>query len=143
MTPSEGEPPFKYRVVLTIKHPNLDARRISRTLGIKPTNHWTAGEGRVTPAGTRLPGTNAASLWTASKEVAGDRFFFGGVLDLVTRLESAAHFISEIVESGGTISIIIQLPGTRNIGDEINWPQLARLVALKVTLGIELFLEFD
>jgi hypothetical protein len=62
---------------------------------------------------------------------------------MVDLLEGASDFVGEMIESGGSISVIINLAGDTNIGDAIPWRCLERLAALKVDLGIEVFPKFD
>lgn len=139
MTDDLEELPLKYRIVLAIKHPNLDPATISVELGMEPSNSWVAGDERKTPMGTRLPGTNPSSFWTASEEALGDRFFFKSVVDLVRRLEKSADFISNIADTGGVTSVIIQLSGQANIGDTMGSEELLRLAKPKMQLGVEVF----
>jgi hypothetical protein len=142
VTRDKGDTSLKYRIVLMIKHPNMDPARVSMELGMQPTNSWRAGEERATPTGQRLPGVNPMSFWTSSEEAMGDGLFFEDVLDLVRRLGRSSEFISQIVDDGGSVSVVVQLPGGINIGDELDWLGLTRIAALKITLGIEVFPDF-
>jgi len=54
-----------------------------------------------------------------------------------------SEFIRSLAETGGSTSIIIQLPGKSNKGDEMNRINLRRLAALKINLGIEVFPEYN
>jgi len=53
------------------------------------------------------------------------------------------EFLHEIVNGGGTIDLIVHLPGDINIGDCFPWRDMARLSALRVDLGIEVFPDFN
>jgi hypothetical protein len=47
-----------------------------------------------------------------------------------------------LVESGGRVLLIADLAGGTNIGDEMNWQDLGRLAAMKISLGVEVFANF-
>ena len=143
MTQDSEDAPLKFAIGLMIKHPTMDPARISMELGLQPWHSWKAGEPRVTPVGKRLPGVNPTSYWVSREEVTGKRLFFENVLELVSRLEPSSQFIAEIVDGGGFVSITVQLPGERNIGDSMDWPGLARIAALKIELGIEVFPDWN
>ncbi len=49
----------------------------------------------------------------------------------------------DIVSGGGAIDPIVRLPGDTNIGDNLRWPDMPRLAALRVDLGIEVFPELN
>ena len=143
-TPQDSrDAPLKFAIVLMIKHPDMDPARISMELGLQPWHSWKACEPRVTPFGKRLPGVNPTSYWVSREEVTGKRLFFENVLELVGRLEPSSKLIAEIVDGGGFVSITVQLPGERNIGDSMDWPGLARIAALKIELGIEVFPDWN
>jgi hypothetical protein len=137
MTEEEEKP--CYTLSLSIKHPNLDPEDITRRLGVTPSRSWSAGSERETPAGTRLSGTNDSSYWVASRKAVGERAFFDGMNRWIESLESSSDFIELITSTGGTIMIVIGLPGRINIGDEIADSGLARLCRLNIHLGVEVF----
>lgn len=138
-TPEDDNATLKYGIVLMIKHPDMDPARITSALGIAPRRVWKAGDPRQTPIGTKLPGQWPGSYWMIAEEEVGYRDFFTSVENWVDKLEPFATFLSEIIGTGGSISIALQLSGKQNIGDIIGWEYLARLAALKITLGVEVF----
>ena len=139
MTDDPEDTRLKFETVLMIKHPSMDPARISMKLGLRPWYACKAGEPRVTHVGKPLPGVNPTSGWVWKEETAGKRLFFENVLDLVRRLEPSSKFIAEIVDGDGSVSITVRLPGENNIGSSLDWPGLARIAALKIKLGIEVF----
>ena len=64
-------------------------------------------------------------------------------MNLVARLEPHAGLLDEVVKTGGTIELIVNLGGYNNIGDTLPSAQMARLVRLNIDLGIEVFPEFS
>ena len=139
VTHDSDDAQFEFAIQLMIKHPSMDPARISTKLGLRPNHSWKAGEPRAAPNGQRLPGVNPTSYWVSSERTTGKRLFFENVLELVRRLEPSSELIAEIVSSGGFVLITVQLPGKTNIGAVLDWQGLARIAALKIELGIEVF----
>ena len=133
---------LRYAVRLLIKHPGIDPQFISKELGLTPIACWSAGAARATPTGRPLPGVHKESMWNYSNKIEGDRRFFEHFAKMISDLEPQARFLAEIVEGGGTVTLIIHLPGDINIGNVLSWRYLERLSRLHVDLGIEVFPQF-
>lgn len=58
---------------------------------------------------------------------------------MIGKLEARKDLFAEIERDGGSICLIIDLPGKHNIGSVLGWRDMARLAALKIDLGIEVF----
>lgn len=129
----------KYRLRLLIKHPNIDPREITTSLELMPNAFAKAGTVRATPTGTVLPGEHEVSMWSHWVEVSGKRQFFSGFSELMNKLETHKAFLAEIVLGGGSLALIVDLPGRFNIGDTLPWTDMARLCALQINLGVEVF----
>jgi hypothetical protein len=134
---------FRYQVRLLIKHPEIDPARITNTLGLTPNISVIAGSSRETPAGTVLPGVHKVSLWSHSFNVNGNRLFFSTIVEMIDKLEPQKTLLTEIADTGGSIELVVNLPGIVNIGDFFSWHDMARLCALQINLGIEVFPKFD
>jgi hypothetical protein len=130
---------FSYQVRLLIKHPSVDPAEISATVPLEPLRSWTAGSDRFTPAGAPLPGTHECTMWTASVPHRNSREFHKGVTEMVTVLEAAAGFLDRLLKTGGTVLLIVDLEGGRNIGDTMSPALLSRIAALGIDFGIEVF----
>lgn len=139
----EKDERFRYQVRLLVKHPDIDPARITNTLGLTPNISAIAGSTRETPAGTVLPGVHKVSLWSHSVDVKGNRFFFSDIVEMINKLEPQKALLTEIANSGGSIDLIVHLPGIMNIGDVFRWDDMARLCVLQINLGIEVFPKFD
>ena len=133
----------RYNVRLLVRHPSMDPSLITSTLGLTPHRTWLAGTPRTTPVGRPLSGVYKQSSWGYSYRVEANRYFSRDVLKMVGLLEGASEFIRGVVEGGGSVNLMIGLPGTVNMGDDIPWSCLERLAALKVSLGFEVFPNFD
>jgi len=131
-----------YSIRLLIKHQTIDPALITARLGLVPRATHTVGHPRRTPIGTPLPGVYKESAWGYSFDVKGTKYFAKDVMALVSRLESHAAFLHELTDTGGSITIIVNLPGHVNIGSTINWPDLHRIAALHIDFGVEVFPNF-
>ena len=134
---------LRYSARILIKHPDIDPARITEALRLKPNMSHLAGSPRMTPKGGPLPGVYKESAWSHWYRVERNRLFFSEVGKLLDWLEPHKDFLRGIVDSGGTIDIILHLPGDTNIGDHFRWQDMARLAALRIDLGIEVFPEFN
>jgi hypothetical protein len=133
----------RYNVRLLVRHPSMDPSLITSTLGLTPYRTWLAGTPRTTPVGRPLSGVYNQSSWGYSYRVEANRYFSRDILKMVAVLERASEFILGVIEGGGSVNLMIDLPGSVNIGDDIPWSCLERLAALKVSLGFEVFPNFD
>jgi hypothetical protein len=134
---------LRYSVRLLIKHPNIDPIQITDALRLKPNSSGVGDSPRMTSAGKALPGVNKESNWSHWFRVEKNRLFFSDVVKLIDKLEPHRDFMHEIVNGGGDISLIVSLPGDINIGDNFRWQDMARLSALGIELGIEVFPDFN
>jgi hypothetical protein len=134
---------LRYVIRLLIKHPNIDPARITEILGLKPKLSHVAGSPRMTLTGMPLPGLHQESAWGYSFQTERNRPFFQDVVRMIDQLEPHREFLHGIVNGGGTVGLIVHLPGDINIGSSFHWRDMARLSALHVGLGIEVFPEFN
>lgn len=130
---------LSFSIRLLIKHPSCDPSEITRELGLTPHLAHKVGDARQTPKGTSLPGTYRETAWGHTIRVTGERYFFRSAEALIGKLEERASFLQHLSETGGTVCLIFNLRGEHNVGDDLGWRSLARLVALRVDLGVEVF----
>ncbi len=124
---------------LLIKHPSCEPSEITRELGLTPHLARKVGDARPTPKGTPPSETYRETAWSHSFRVTGERRFFTSADALVLGLEERASFLQHLSETGGTVCLIFDLFGEHNVGDVLRWRSLARLAALRVDLGVEVF----
>jgi hypothetical protein len=134
---------LRFKIRLLIRHPTIDPDRITNTLQLTPHLSAMVGTVRKTPVGTILPGLHRDSVWSHSFRVERNRFFFSDAVRLINKLEPHQAFLVQLDESGGSTTLILDLPGDSNIGDVFSWHEMARLSALRIALGIEVFPEFN
>jgi hypothetical protein len=85
------------------------------------------------------PTEGKVAFWSRVSETRGERGFFAEATDAISWLEGKSAFVREVLDSEGSIEVIVELPGDRNIGDSWNAGVMARAAALGVSLGIEVF----
>lgn len=85
------------------------------------------------------PTDGKVAVWSRVSETRGERGFFAEVTDVVSWLEGRRAFVREVLNSKGSIEVIVQLPGDRNIGDSWSAGAMARAATLGVSLGVEVF----
>jgi hypothetical protein len=134
---------LRYGVRILIKHPNINPTKITETLGLLPNLFHVAGTPRMTPKGKLLDGVHKLSTWSCWYDVTRNRLFFRDVVKLIDKFEAHRDFLHEIVDGGGSIDLIVNLPGDINIGDSFRWQDMARLSTLRIDLGIEVFPDFN
>lgn len=134
---------LRYSVRLLIRHPNIDPDRITSTLRLTPHLAAVAGSVRKNPLGAVLPGLHKDSVWSYWFRAERKRQFFSDAAKLIDKLEPHKTFLTEIEQGGGSICLILDLPGDINMGSVLSWRDLARLGALRIDLGIEVFPEFN
>ena len=123
----------RYDIRLLISHPSIDPARITSVLGKTPGHAAKSGA----PTGGRH--VHRLSFWNHSHEIKGKRRFFSSFAETLDWLEPHRAFLADIVKEGGSIMLIVNLPGDTNIGSTLSWQDMARLVALKIDLGVEVF----
>jgi hypothetical protein len=133
---------LRYRIVLSVRHPNIDHTLITSRIGLEPRMGWTAGAERRTIAGTLLPGVSKTTAWRHSFDVKGERLFSEGVSKMLSVLLRNAELVHELINSGASIGLFVYLPGSVNIGDVLSWEELGQLASLKVNFGVEVFRNF-
>jgi hypothetical protein len=144
--PTTDEPEsnrYRYNIRIMFKHPSMDLAHLTKALGVVPQRSVMAGTERRAPNGQLIAGLHRESVWSDWFDVAGSRRFFSDFDRVINRLEPHKALLAEIVEAGGSIDLIVALPGDINIGDTLPWRQMARLAAPRVDLRIEVFPEFN
>src|SRR5215468_6286712 len=106
----ENSERLRYVVRILFKHPDIDPESITKRLGLTPRVSWLVGSPWKTPDGTTLPRTHQRSAWGYSIHVEGKRSFSQDVAKIIDALEPHAEFLSEIVNTNGTVELIIDLP---------------------------------
>jgi hypothetical protein len=118
-----------YGVRLLVRNTLISAEEISAALNMRPDHSWNAGEKDF----------NDFSMWTHTSWTEGKRNFFDEVQQVLEWLGTKHEFVSRLISAGGELHVIVQLPGTINIGADLLPSTMALAAGLGVRLGIEVF----
>ncbi|MDA1326589.1 MAG: hypothetical protein O3C34_17830, partial [Proteobacteria bacterium] len=124
----EIEDRYFFEIRFMIKHPAIDPAVITNVLQREPDYMWLVGSPRKFLNGKPRPGVYEESYWNHTVTIEGRRHFFKEMEKCLAGLEKHARFLTEIVDGGGVISMIANLPGSINIGAAFHWENLIRLI---------------
>jgi len=131
-------PVERYDIDLLIKHPDISPDVITKALGLTPQYFWRRGEPRRTPDGADLGRIQKETMWRQTTQKKG-RAFFVGLRALLSRLQPKRDFLAQLVSGGGSMTLIVNLPGDVNMGDILE-PRTLRLMSKPgLELGVEIF----
>ena len=132
----------RFRLRLLLKHPNVDPAEITKILKIMPNITRKAGEPKVTPRGTVLPGVHQSTVWVHTSRLVRGTMFSEHLSKYLARIQGAGEYFREFEASGGRVEVIVELPGDVAMGNTVDWKQLHAMSALHVDFGIEVFPNF-
>ena len=126
-------------VSLRFVHPRRDLTFLSDLLDLPPFRVWVVGAPRETPKGTPLSGTYKDSYWVSRLEFEPKDGFKNRLVEAVNLLSREQATVRELLATGGTVEIYVQLTGWINNGDSIDTPLLRMMAGLGATLSVEVF----
>ena len=132
--------PFRYKISLRLRHPEMDPDEISAALKMQPRFKSKAGQPRRTPLGLPLEGTYHESYWS-SRCAEGSGFDLADTLEsLVQELEAHREFLAGFCATGGSIEYFIGwFTDGKNTGVTLSWGLQRRLADLRVDLGLDVY----
>jgi hypothetical protein len=126
-TSMNGQTGF-YSIRVLVNHPSWSVADITSRLGEMPDYSWNA-----TDHGKK------EAMWARESYTTGKRLFFDEVHEVLTWIHGKGQFAEELKKSGGCLSVIVQLSGAVNIGDELEPKTMQLAVTLGVKVGVEVF----
>ena len=117
---------YYFRIRILVRHPSMPVADLTAAMGDQPDH---SGE----------PRDRNGAFWSLVSETTGQRDFFSEVSEVVSWLEGRRTDIRSILATGGSIQVIVQLPGDRNIGATWEPRDMARAAELGISLGVEVF----
>lgn len=127
-TPTVIEQAEFYSIRVLINHPSWSVAEITARLGEEPDYSSSAAERGKT-----------GTTWSLVSDTAGKRFFFTEVIEVLKWVQTKGAFSKELNASGGSMCVIVELPGSVNLGDVLEPQAMQLAVSLGVSLGIEVF----
>jgi hypothetical protein len=129
---------YKFSVNVVVRHQSRRADEIASAFNWEPDNSWSAGDIRVTPAGTKLPGNRQDTMCTFRFESDEDQAT-SAVAEKVEHLLSRRGYVSELLDSGGTLTLNIGLNGQFNSSVDLLPETLKAISELGINLSVECF----
>jgi hypothetical protein len=131
-----------FTVSLSIRHPSIDPREITRTLGFEPQHSWKAGEARRTAQGQPLDGTYHESYWTGEfreldASLRGVVEIEAVLLAAVVQLRRSQPFLSRLQAEGATVELFIEVVG----GNEFTFALSPQLLSMLARSGFSVMLK--
>ena len=117
-----------YSIRVLINHPSWSVAEITARLGDEPDYSWSAGVGEKT-----------ATMWSRVSDTTGQRLFFNEVNEVLKWIQTKGSFSQELKSSGGSLSVIVELPGAVNLGDALEPESMQLAISLGVSVGVEVF----
>lgn len=136
------ESKHSYAITLLIVHPDMDPKRISKALDTEPDMSRMAGKEYCTPNGTSL-GLSRDTRWSCSSRIIDGERFFEPVRMAAGNYYRHKEFFRKIVDEGGRVEIIVNVPGKKNQGDTLDFATLEKLSEMKINLGLEVFPDWN
>lgn len=131
---------YQISVSVVVRHQSRRAEEITSALGWEPHNAWSSGDTRVTPTGTKLPGTRRDTMCTFRFESDNDQAT-SVVAEKMEHLLARRSYVSELLSSGGSLVFNIGLNGQFNSSVDLLPKTLREVSELGISLSIECFPE--
>jgi hypothetical protein len=129
----------RFDVELFVVHPSIDPSEITAELKMEGRRVQRAGDPRLTPKKSPLPGNYRDTRWRHSiRHDVTDQWFAQEIDKFVDTLVPHKRFFQKIRASGGEACVIIQFFGDY-FGDEVSRETLAKMVDLELDFSIESF----
>lgn len=129
---------YKFSVNVVVRHQTRRAEEIASALGWEPHNAWSAGDSRVTPAGTKLTGTRQDTMCAFRFESDEDQAA-SAVAEKLEHLLVRRSYLTELLGSGGTLTLNIGLNGQFSSSLELLPETLRAIGELGISLSVECF----
>jgi hypothetical protein len=131
----------RFLVSLSVTHPNIDPKEISKSLELAPKNMTRAGAPRTTPTGTPLEGSYEFSCWTHELDVEGARELGVVLEELIERLRRHREFFHCIVREGGSVELFCGIFAAGNWDEILSHKLMGQFAALCVDLRLDVYPE--
>jgi hypothetical protein len=129
---------YRLSVNVVVRHQKRRKEEVVSALDWEPFNAWSIGDDRVTPAGTKLPGTRQETMCAFRFEHDGDQLS-SAVDEVVEHLFLRKSHVQELLDTGGTLALNIGLNGQFNSSFELDPDSLRRMSELGICLSVECF----
>lgn len=126
------------RISLVIRHPYEDIFSLVSELNIKPFRVWVSGDKRETPKGRKLTGRHKESYCCLRGEINEQFDLSGNIALFLNLLAPINHKLNALVETGGSMELLLYNVGDNRLVDKVEFSLIARLSKLKISLCFDL-----
>jgi hypothetical protein len=136
----DADDEYCFKLLVRIKHPTVSLTDMTHALDRETAHAWSVGD--PGPAGASFQ-FRRYTYWLTSRAVLDTRFFSRDLEIDLTWLQSKRDFVRSLLDTGGSVSLEVWLPGQINIGDVLTPVLLGKMAELGVGLGIEVLPHLD
>ena len=134
---------YEFTISLRIRHPSIEPRTITQTLGIEPQHTWKAGDPRRTPAGEAREGAYRESYWMGrlmpEPELSSGRLSVESVLlQTLAHLRRSHAFLQQLNGDGGVAELHLSLFVRENFRLDLTPETLGLLGRLGLSVALEI-----
>ena len=131
-----------FNIRLLIRHKDFDPSLITSQLNLEPSISQMSGDNRYTPKGRKLDGQYTESRWNYTWEFKHNQRVAEELKSIVKKLLLHRDFMKNIINTKGSVELIINLPGSVNNGFCIDKEVIEVLNDIGIELGFEVFPEW-
>jgi len=128
----------EFRISLRITHPKMPSDEITKSLELAPIFSYTAGDKKLTPKGTEIPGRRKESYWCHDVPASADDIE-SNIADCNAILANRRDVLLRIVDSGGRVEYFVGWFSSDNSGFVLRHELLRQLADLRIDLSFDLY----
>jgi hypothetical protein len=134
---------YEFTISLRIRHPSVEPRTITETLGIEPQHTWKAGDPRRGAAGETREGAYRESYWMGrlmpEPGLSSSRLSVESVLlQTLAQLRRSHAFLEQLSTDGGVAELHISLFVRENFRLDLTPETLGLLGRLGLAVALEI-----
>ena len=132
--------PYRFKISLRFRHPEMDLSVCSQELGLEPSRQWVFGQKSTSSRGKPLEGQWGESYWTSPLEIEPEEDIEASLVRIAQWLGGHEQFLAGHSGSGGSIALFIGffLEGF-NSGFWLEPSLMARYASLGIALEFDLY----
>jgi hypothetical protein len=131
-----------FTLTLLVVHPDMSPQLITDELTLAPYRSMERGAQMTNLAGVPISGTYRDTRWNHIEHHAASHVAAAAINAMLSKLEKHVQFLQGIQQSGGQISIHLNLPPAHR-GESIEAATLRLAGELGIAIGFEIFPDWD
>jgi hypothetical protein len=133
---------YEFTITLRIRHPDIDAARITAMLGVEPQAAWKKGDPRVGEQGEALEGAHRESYWTGRlmptpQLSSAHSSVEAELLKILAQLRKSYEFLQELRSEGAVSELHVSLFARREFRLDLSATSLELLGRLGLAVALE------